>query len=143
MANNATAPINTSNLPTNQEFKFENYPGAEQWFQQFLNSLNLFTTAVYGILNGGVTYQNLTVPKVYTKTITTPASGPVTFNFTNPLRIQPQAVLLGNVYVNGNPSSHPSSASNVYWHVSQGAIYVDDIPNLTASTTYVITLVVL
>lgn len=143
MAQNNTPPVNTSNLPTNQEFKFENYPGAEQWFQQFLNSLNLFTTAVYQILNGGVTYQNLTVPKTLTRTVTTPASGPVTFSFTNPLRIQPQAVLLGNVYVNGNPSSHPTDASCVYWHLSQGSIYVDDIPNLTASTTYVITLVVL
>ncbi len=109
-------PINSSNLPTNQEFKFENYPGAEQWFAQFLNSLNLFTTSIYQILNGGVTYQNLTIPQV---------------------------VLLGNVSVNGQPSSHPSSASCVYWHFSQGSIYIDNIPNLTASTTYVITLVVL
>lgn len=141
--NQNSQPINTSNLPTNQEFKFENYPGADQWFQQFLSSLNLFTTAVYGILNGGVTYQNLTVPKTYTKTITTPDSGPVTFNFTNPLRIQPTSVIVGNVYVNGQPSSHPSDSTCVYWHVSQGTIYVDDIPNLTTSTTYVITLVVL
>lgn len=139
----ATTPVNSSNLPTNQEFKFENYPGAEPWFAQFLQTLNLFTTAVYQILNGGVTYQNLTIPKTYTKTITTPASGPVIFNFTSPIRIQPQAVLIGNVYVNGQPSSHPSSATCVYWHFSQGSIYVDDIPNLTASTTYVITLAVL
>lgn len=143
MANRTTTPINTSNLPTNQEFKFENYPGAEEWFGQFLRSLNLFTTSVYGILNGGVTYQNLTAPKIFVKTITTPAAGAVTFNFVNPLRIQPSAVLLGNVYVNGQPSSHPASASCVYWHESQNSIYVDDIPNLTASTTYVITLVVL
>ncbi len=136
-------PINSSNLPTNQEFKFENYPGAEQWFAQFLNSLNLFTTSIYQILNGGVTYQNLTIPQVYTKVITTPATGAVTFNFTSPIRVQPQAVLLGNVSVNGQPSSHPSSASCVYWHFSQGSIYIDNIPNLTASTTYVITLVVL
>lgn len=138
-----TTPINFSNLPTNRQFKFEDYPGAEQWFAQFLQSFNLFAGPVYDLLNGGITYQNLLIPKTFTKTITTPASGSVTFNFTNPIRIQPQAVLLGNVYVNGNPSSHPSSASCVYWHFSQGSIYVDNIPNLTASTTYVVTLVVL
>lgn len=135
-------PVNFSNLPTNQEFKFENYPGAEQWFAQFLQSLNLFTTAVYQILNGGVTYQNLLVPKVYTATVTADASGDMTFNFTNPLRINPTAVLLGNIYENGQPSSHPTNSTSAYWHVSQNTIYVDQIPNLTASTTYVVTLLI-
>lgn len=135
--------VNFSNLPTNRTFKFEDYPGAETWFAQFLSSLNLFVDPVYQILNGGITYQNLQIPKIYTKVITTPAAGSVTFNFQSPIRITPQAVLLGNVYVNGNPSSHPSSATCVFWHYSQGSIYVDNIPNLTASTTYVITLVVL
>ena len=135
--------INQSNLPTSRSFKFEDYPGAEQWFAQFLQSLNLFVDPVYQILNGGVNYQNLMIPRTYTQVITTPASGPVTFTFTNPIRIAPTSVLLGNVYVNGNPSSHPSSATCVYWHFSQGSVYIDDIPNLTASTTYVVTLVVL
>jgi hypothetical protein len=134
--------VNTSNLPTIRTFKFEDFPGAEPWFAQFLNSLNLFTDQAYQILNGGVTYQNLTIPRTYTQVITTPASGPVTFNFTNPLRIAPTAVLLGNLYQNPTPSTHPSSATCVYWHSSQGSIYVDDIPNLTASTQYTVTLVV-
>lgn len=135
--------INSSNLPTNRTFKFEDFPGAEQWFGQFLQSLNLFVDPVYQILNGGITYQNLLIPQNYTKVITTPASGSVTFNFTNPIRIQPQSVLLGNVYMNGNPSTHPTSPAVVYWHFSQGSIYIDNITNLTASTTYVVTLVVL
>lgn len=139
----ANPPINFSNLPTSQQFKFEDFPGAEPWFAQFLNSLNLFVGPVYQILNGGITYQNLLLPKIYTKIITTPALGDVTFNFANPIRIQPQAVLLGNVYENGNPSVHPTSATCVYWHFSQGNIYVDSIPNLSTSTTYTITLVIL
>jgi hypothetical protein len=135
-------PINSSNLPTNQNFKFEDFPGAEQWFAQFLSSLNLFVQPVYQILNGGVTYQNLTIPRIYTVTTTTPASGDVAFNFTNPLKIQPSAVLIGNIYELGQTSVHPTSATSVYWHISQGTIYVDNIPNLTTSTTYVITLIV-
>lgn len=136
-------PVNSSNLPTNRTFKFEDFPGAEKWFAQFLQSLNLFVSPVYDILNGGVGYQNLTVPRIYTKTITAPATGSTTFNFTNPLAITPSAVLLGGVAKSGDITSHPSSASCVYWHFSQGIIYVDNIPNLTASTTYVVTLVVL
>lgn len=135
--------INASNLPTSHQFKFEDYAGAPQYFQAFLNSLNLFVDPVYQILNGGITYQNLMIPQTYQKTITAPASGDVTYNFTNPLRITPRAVLLGNVYLQGNPASHPSSPAVVYWHFSQGIVYVDNITNLTASSTYVITLVVL
>lgn len=135
--------INQSNLPTSHQFKFEDYPGAPQWFAQFLRTLNLFIDPVYQSLNGGITYQNLTIPRIYVKTITTPASGSVTFNFVNPLRIEPSAVLLGNVYVQGNPSSHPSSPAVIYWHSSQGSIYVDNVTNLATSTTYVLTLVVL
>jgi len=136
-------PINASNLPTNRTLKFEDFPGAEKWFAQFLQSLNLFMDPVYQILNGGVNYQNLTVPQLFTKTITTPASGSVTFNFTSPIRIAPSAVLLGNVYQGSSPSTHPSSPAVVYWHYSQGTIYVDNITNLTTSTTYTVTLVVL
>lgn len=134
---------NASNLPTIYNFKFEDYPGAPQWFAHFLSSLYLFVNPVYQILNGGVAYQNLQVPKLYTLTVTAPASGNTTFNFKNPLTISPTAVLLGNVYQSGNPSTHPSSPAQVYWHFSQGTIYVDNITNLTASTTYVVSLVVL
>jgi hypothetical protein len=135
--------IISSNLPTNRQFKFEDFPDADQWFAPFLNSLNLFVDPVYQILNGGITYQNLMVPRIYTTTITTPVSGNVTFNFINPLRIAPSAVLLGNIYQNPSTSTHPTNPTCVYWHFSQGSIYVDNIPNLTTSTTYVITLVVL
>lgn len=129
-----------SNLPTTRRYKYEDFSGAPQWFSNFLTALNLFIDPVYQILDGGVDYQNLTVPKIITKIITAPASGLVTFNFTNPLRIAPSAVILGNIYVNGQPSSHPTNPAIVYWHFSQGNIYVDNITNLTASTTYVVTL---
>lgn len=138
-------PINAnqSNLPTITTFRFEDFPGAEEWFAQFLSSLNLFIVPVSQMLAGNITYQNLAAPKLFTKVITTPASGPVTFNFQNVLRFTPSAILLGNVYENNQPTIHPSSATCVYWHFSQGTIYIDDIPNLTASTTYVIVLAVL
>jgi len=140
----ATNPqINSSNLPTNQDFKFENYPEAPEWFRQFLNALNLYTSPIYSILNGGVTYQNLTIPKLFTKVFTAPATGFVTFNFPNPLRINPSVVLIGNLYEGTNTSVHPTNASIAYWHLSQNVIYIDDIPNLTASTTYTVTLAIL
>src|SRR5689334_242590 len=76
--------IMASNLPTTRRFKFEDYSGAPQWFATFLQALNLFTDAVYQILDGGVTYQNVVSPQIVVRTITAPASGSTTFNFTNP-----------------------------------------------------------
>jgi hypothetical protein len=137
------ALLNQSNLPTNQDFKFENYPDAPEWFKQFLSSLNLFVGPVYNVLNGGVNYQNLTIPKLFTKAFTTPASGLVTFNFPNPLRINPSAVLIGNLYEGTSTSVHPTDATIAYWHLSQNVIYIDDIPNLTAATGYSVTFVIL
>lgn len=136
------AQLNQSNLPTNQDFKYENYKDAPEWFAQFLNSLNLFVGPVYNILNGGVNYQNLTIPKLFTKVFTSPASGPVTFNFPNPLRINPSVVLIGNLYEGTTTSVHPTNATIPYWHLSQNVIYIDDIPNLTAATTYIVTLAI-
>ncbi len=54
---------NQSNLPTNRTFRFEDFPDAEDWFRQFLQSLNLVVDPVYNILNGGVADQNLVAPQ--------------------------------------------------------------------------------
>lgn len=134
---------NTSNLPSVKTFKYEDYPKSPEWFRNFLVSLNYFATPVYQIINGGITYQNTISPQIYTATVTAPAAGDTTFNFTNPIKIQPQAVLLGNIYEQGDSAAHPSLETCVYWHISQNVIYIDSIPNLTPSTTYVITLAIL
>jgi hypothetical protein len=131
-----------SNLPTTRRFKFEDFPGAPQWFAQFLQALNLFVDPIYQILDGNVGSQNMVAPKTFSKTITSPASGSTTFNFANPLKIMPSAVLIGNIYVNPNPSSHPTNPAVAYWHYSEGRIYIDNITNLSASTTYIVTLII-
>lgn len=135
--------INQSNLPTTYTFKFEDYPDAPEFFAKFLVALNSFSTPTYQVLNGQVGYQNLAAPKIFAKTFTTPASGNPTFNFVNPLLFLPSAVLIGNIYEQGKPTVHPTDATIAYWHSSQGSIYIDNIPNLTAATSYTVTLVVL
>lgn len=132
-----------SNLPTIQRLKYEDYSRATNWqqaMQALVNSLNLFMTPVYDILNGGVTYMNLAVPQTYTKVIT--AASPTTFSFVNPLPIQPQAVIVGNCW-SGIPSTHPAVALQVYWHYSGNSIVVDNIVGLTSGTQYTIVLVIL
>jgi len=134
--------INQSNLPTIQRLKFEDYSRAETWqdaFEGLVESLNLFIAPVYDILNGGVDSQNVIAPQIYAKTVT--GATVTTFTFINPLRITPRAVLLGNIWT-GIPSRHPATAQ-VFWHISNNAIIVDDVPGLVAGTIYNLVLVIL
>lgn len=133
---------NQSNLPTIQRLKFEDYANSTDWkeaFQKLIQSLNLFMTPVYNILNGGVTYQNLTVPQTFTKVITGAAT--TTFTFVNPLAIAPSSVVVGNVWT-GIPSTHPATAVQVFWHPNAGNIVIDNVLGLTVGTIYSLTLVV-
>ena len=132
--------MNASNLPSVFRFKREDYPDAPEWFGQFLGQLNLYTNPVYSILNGGVTFQNLATPQIYSLTIT--ASSQTRFTFQNPLRIPPSAVLVGNVYVSGAATLHPSVPVQVMWHLTDKDIIVDDVVGLTIGTKYFLTLVV-
>jgi|ERR1700676_1548773 len=136
-------PKTVSNLPTTQRFKYEDYAEAKDWqeaLQKFINAVNLFVNPVYTILNGNVTYQNLTIPKLYSQLVT--GATPTTFNFTNPLLIQPSAVIIGNIYIPPNFNIHPTVVTQVYWHADNTTIFIDDIVGLTVGTKYFIQLVV-
>lgn len=129
---------NNSNLPSIQRVKYEDYKDAPGWFAQFLNTLNLFMTAVYNIINRGITYSNLGCIQ------------PVSFQYTpgstigltlaNPLIIGPSNVVIGNVYVKGDLTSHPASVIQLMWHYAQGKIIVDDLIGLTNGVTYIVTI---
>ena len=132
-----------SNLPTVTRLKYEDYADAKDWqaaLQQLINALNLFIGPVYTLLNGQVTYQNLTLPQLYSQTIT--ATTTTTFNFVNPMIIQPSAVWLGNVYIVPNQNQHPTTPIQVMWHCSGNVIYIDNVIGLTAGIQYFLQLVI-
>lgn len=134
---------NQSNLPTIQRLKYEDYSRATDWqqaMQLLVNALNLFISPTYEILNGGIDYRNLATPQKYTTVVT--AGSPTTFTFVNPLGIDPEAVVIGNVWT-GLRSTHPAVALQVYWHLTGNVIVIDDIVGLTSGTQYSITLVIL
>jgi hypothetical protein len=131
-----------NNLPTIRRFKVEDYTGSPEWFATFLEGLNLFVDPVYQMVSGGLNYSNMVAPKIYTTNLTSPAAGNVTLSFTNPLKIQPSAVVMGNVYVSGNTASHPAAAIQPFWHYSGNTIYIDNIVGLATSTKYVLTFVI-
>jgi hypothetical protein len=127
---------NNSNLPTVQRFKFEDYGGAPKWFEQFLMTLNLFVTAIYNIVNDGITYANLGVIQPFTFSFT-PGST-IGFKFINPITVNPTNVIIGNVYVGTQLQNHPAVVTQIYWHYAQGFIYVDNIIGLTTGVNYTI-----
>lgn len=128
------AIVNNSNLPTVQRFKYEDYKDAPGWFSQFLITLNLFVNSVYNIINRGITYANLGVIQPFTFQYTPGTTA--NFSFTNPLIVDPTNVIIGNVYQANNLTIHPAVVTQLYWHYSQGKIFVDSIVGLTAGTTY-------
>jgi hypothetical protein len=128
--------ISSSNIPSIQRIKFEDYKGAPQWFEQFLSTLNLFFTAVYNIINHGITYANLGVIQPFTF-VFTPGST-TGFKFANPLIQPPTNVIIGNVYAGTQLQNHPAVATQIYWHYSQGFIFVDSVVGLTSGIQYTI-----
>jgi hypothetical protein len=132
---------NNSNLPTIQRIKYEDYKDAPQWFALFLVALNLFMTAVYNILNRGITYSNLGVIATFTFLFTPGAT--TGFKFTNPLIIPPNNVIVGNVYIPPDRTNHlTANAVQIFWHYSDGNIIVDDVAGLTTGVTYSVTVMV-
>lgn len=127
---------NNSNLPTIQRIKFEDYKDAPSWFEAFLETLNLFMSSIYNIVNGGITYSNLGVIQPFSFSFTPGAT--TGFKFVNPLSINPNNVIIGNVYEGNQLQIHPVVATQIYWHYSQGFIYVDSIVGLTPGTKYTV-----
>lgn len=134
------ALINRSNLPTIQRVKYEDYKDAPQWFAQFLMTLNLFMTAVYSIINRGITYSNLGVIAPFTFQY---VEGSTTnFQFTNPTIGVPSNVIVGNVYETGDLTKHPTGAITLFWHYTNGSIVVDSIVGLTPGVNYTLSVLV-
>jgi hypothetical protein len=127
---------NPSNLPSIQRIKFEDYKDAPEWFAHFLETLNLFMTGIYNIVNRGITYSNLAVIQVVSFTFT-PGST-INFKFANPIVGVPNNVILGNVYEGDQLQKHPAVVTQIYWHYSQGFIFIDNIVGLTTGTKYTV-----
>lgn len=127
---------NNSNLPSIQRVKFEDLKDAPEWFAHFLDTLNLFMTAIYNIVNRGVTYANLAVIQPFTFQFTPGAT--TGFKFANPIVGVPSGVMLSNVYVGNDLQNHPSVPTQIFWHYSAGFIFVDNIVGLTAGVKYTV-----
>lgn len=130
-----------SNLPTIQRFYADDYAGAPKWFQQFLNTLNLFTQQVYNIVNAGINIASNTTEEIYTFTITAGAAATNnTFYFTpKKFQGQPKGVSIGQVMVIAPTVTAVGAAVTLDWIYNSGQVQVIAIYGLTNGTSYTLT----
>lgn len=124
----------TNNLPPIFRFDFGDYSALGSVFQKFLANLNLFTLAVYNILNGGVGFQNMQ-RVIYKTTVLAGATTPLVI--VNPLSIAPSGVSVVQVLQNGKTNTVLTtavSAANFYYDGKN--IQILNITGLTSGQNY-------
>jgi hypothetical protein len=130
-----------SNLPPVWRFDFGDYSALGPIFQKFLSNLNLFTLAIYNLVNGGIGFTNLQ-RSIYTTTVTAGTTTPLVF--ANPLSIQPSGVSLVQVQLSGKVNTAIANAvTAANWFYDGKNINILNIAGLTNGSTYKISLEVM
>ncbi len=131
----------SSNLPPVWRFDFGDYSALGSVFQKFLANLNLFTLAVYNILNGGIGFTNLQ-RAIYTTSVLAGTTTPLVF--VNPLTIAPTGLAVVKVLLSGKTNTALTSAvSAANWFYDGKNINILNITGLTNGSTYSISLEVM
>ena len=130
-----------SNLPPVWRFDFGDYSALGPIFQKFLANLNLFTLAIYNLVNGGIGFSNMQ-RTVYSVTVTAGATTPLVF--VNPLTIAPSGVAVVQVLLKGKTSTAIANAvSAANWFYDGKNINILNIAGLTNGSSYQIYLEVM
>lgn len=131
-----------NNLPPTWRFDFGDYQSLGPTFQKFLANLNLFTLAIYNLMNGGIGISNM--QRSFYSTTVTGGSSTTALSFVNPLPIPPSGVSLIQVTVNPSMTTAITSAvcvSNFYYDGKN--INILNITGLTTGVVYNIVLEVM
>ncbi len=130
-----------SNLPPIWRFSFEDYTALGPAFQKFLANLNLFTLAIYNLMNGGIGFANLQ-RTVYSTTILAQVTTPLVF--VNPLTVPPSGLNVVQVLKDGTTNSPLTAAvSAANWFYDGKNINVLNITGLTPGSNYQISVEVM
>ncbi len=130
-----------SNLPPVWRFDFGDYAALGTVFQKFLANLNLFTLAIYNLMNGGIGFANMQ-RAVYTARVLAGTTTPLVF--VNPLSITPTGISLIQVLLVGNTNAAIANAvTAVNWFYDGRNINILNIAGLTSGSTYQISLEVM
>lgn len=138
-----------ASLPPSKRITKEDLKGSPDWVTQLLTPINSFFESVYSALDKNLTLGdnlsgNIVSIKVNTKT--TYGTIPLADNWeiistTNPLKIRPRSVVLGQI-VETEKFSTLTSPIQIHWDYLNNSIRVRYISGLAASTKYDINLLV-
>lgn len=132
---------NPNPLPPLYRFDFGDYSALGSVFQKFLSNLNLFTLAIYNLVNKGIGFANLQ-RSIYTTTVTAGTTTPLTF--VNPLAIPPSGVSVVQVQLMGKVTTAIANAVTANnWYFDGQNIKILNIAGLTNGSTYSISLEVI
>ncbi len=130
-----------NNLPPQWRYDYGDYSGLGAVFQKFLANLNLFTLAVYNLLNGGIGFSNMQ-RAIYSATVLADTTTPL--SFVNPLPILPSGVAVVKAQLTSSPSTALTNAvSAANWYYDGRTIHILNISGLTAGTSYQISVEVM
>ena len=128
----------SNNLPSLWRFDYGDYTSLGSTFQKFLANLNLFTLAVYNLLNGGIGFANMQ-RTIYRTTVT--ASTVTPLSFVNSLTIAPSGLSVVQVLAVGTtPQALSTSVSAANFVYDGKNINILNISGLVAGVTYNIAL---
>ncbi len=131
----------SNQLPPIFRFSFEDYTSLGATFQKFIANLNLFTLAVYNLLNKGIGFQNLQ-RTIYSTSVLAGTTTPLVF--VNPLGIVPIGLSLVQVNLVGKTNTALTSAVMIGgWFYDGKSINILNLTGLTSGQTYQISIEVM
>ena len=131
----------SANLPPVWRFDYGDYAGLGPLFQKFLANINLFTVAVYNLLNGGIGFGNMQ-RTIYSTTVLAAATTPL--SFVNPLPVAPSGVAVVKVMLTtANATAISSAVSAANWYYDGRNINILNISGLTPGSNYSLSLEVM
>jgi len=129
-------------LPPIRKILREDLQDAPAWVTSIIDPINTFMTGIYLILNNNVTFTDNITSSIRQMPFVTLAGYPTmdAFSFPSPLKVKVTGLLCVNCYVTNNYI--PDTVTAVAWTEVNGAITINQITGLQASTSYTLTFLI-
>lgn len=130
--------------PTFKRIMREDIPGAPEWIDPFILSLNQFFESTYRALNKALTLSENSNSQIKTITFTagaTPTANAQRFALT--MTVKPKSLHIGYIRQVENTYTPLTSVPFPNWHQESGEIVIDSILGLTSGKTYEVTFILM
>lgn len=133
----------SSNLPTIQRLSADDFKSAPDWFRnEFIRTFNLFSQAIYNIVNAGIDITQNTLDEIYGFSLTsTGVPSQDAFAFTPKKFVgRPNGVIIGQCVANTATVTPIGSPVTLDWIWTGSQVSIIAIYGLTSAVNYSFTL---